>query len=228
MTAHPQHHTQEGPLSCFAWKSTRVRAVPTQQRSHPNSPTLSASSPANPSRGPQARPWSWTVFDPALAALAGTHRIQRVPVTEKRGRRHSSEVTVVVLDPAAHTSQPSRIRPEDVRVDTFRSSGAGGQHRNKTDSGVRLTHLPTGVVVTATEERSQHQNRTVAWERLIDRLHGAAAAAHHETVNGLRQETLAQGRSWTWTGWRDEVKGPNGQRAVMSRALNGRLSGLLK
>lgn len=119
------------------------------------------------------------------------------------------------------------VRKEDVRTDYYRSSGAGGQHRNKTDSAVRLTHLPTGIVVTAAEERSQHQNRTVAWQRLTDRLATAQCAGEHAATNRVRQAVLDGGRSWTWTGWRDEVRGPEGRRTSMARALAGRLAPLL-
>lgn len=116
---------------------------------------------------------------------------------------------------------------DEVRVDTFRSSGAGGQHRNKTDSGVRLTHLPSGLVVTATEERSQHQNRAVAWQRLTDRLTAQAVNAQQGAVNDVRRAVLGEFRTWTWTGWRDEVKGPEGRKASMSRVLAGRVGLIL-
>lgn len=119
----------------------------------------------------------------------------------------------------------SALHRRDVREDTFRSSGAGGQHRNKTDSGIRLTHLPTGTVVTATEERSQHQNRAVAWSRLEAKLTTAAEHQAHAAVNADRRAAYDEFRAWTWTGWRDEVKGP-GVKASMSRVLSGRI-GLL-
>jgi protein subunit release factor A len=148
-----------------------------------------------------------------------------VPVNEKNGRRHSSEIRVVIFDdPATMGERTSSVRvdPAQVRLDTFRSSGAGGQHRNKTDSGVRLLHFPTGIVVTATEERSQHQNRAVAWERLRRALESRSQQAHHDDLNQVRNSALSEPRAWTWTGWRDEVKGPNGQKASMSRVLSGR------
>lgn len=114
-----------------------------------------------------------------------------------------------------------------MREDTYRSSGKGGQHRNKTDSAVRLTHLPTGTMVTATEERSQHLNRAVAWTRLEARLSAAAATREHEATNAVRRTAYDEFRSWTWCGWRDEVKGPEGRKASMSRVLAGRLRLLL-
>ena len=135
-------------------------------------------------------------------------------------------MTVVALREAESTGGV-QVRREDVRVDTYRASGAGGQHRNKTDSAVRMTHLPTGIVVTATEERSQHQNRTVAWQRLNDLLSGQQEAAAHAHTNSARRDVIGEGRSWTWTGWRDEVKGPDGRRTQMGRALAGRLTPLL-
>lgn len=133
----------------------------------------------------------------------------------------------MVMDGAA-PSKPSRlIRREDVRTDTFRASGAGGQHRNKTDSGVRLTHMPTGTVVTATEERSQHQNREVAWERLEAKLGAVAERDAARAVNRVRRKHLDEFRSWTWCGWRDEVKGPSGRRGSMRRVLSGKLDPIL-
>lgn len=117
-----------------------------------------------------------------------------------------------------------KIRRDEVRTDTFRSSGPGGQHRNKTDSAVRLTHIPTGTVVTATEERSQHLNRLVAWQRLEAKLGADAEAAGAEATNQVRRDQLDEFRSWTWCGWRDEVKGPNGRKGSMSRVLSGRLN----
>lgn len=169
----------------------------------------------------------FTVFDDSYSSLAGSHRVQRVSDTEKRGRRHSSDVTVVVFDNDLEPRQTAVSR-RDVRVDTFRDSGPGGQHRNKTESGVRMTHLPTGTVVTAVEERSQHLNRQVAWERLCTRLAETDYNLQHEETNAQRQETLSEFRSWTWCGWRDEVKGPEGQKASMKRSLAGKLDLLIR
>lgn len=150
-----------------------------------------------------------------------------MPVTEKQGRRHSSEITVVVLDSGNAAPKVPVIKPDDVRTDTYRSQGPGGQHRNKTDSAVRLTHLPTGTVVTATEERSQHLNRLVAWQRLEAKMGAVAEAEHAEATNQKRRDQLDGFRSWTWCGWRDEVKGPNGRKASMTRVLAGRLKMVL-
>jgi peptide chain release factor 1 len=100
---------------------------------------------------------------------SGGHRVQRVPATETQGRIHTSAATVAVM-PEADEAAEILVNPADVRVDTYRSSGAGGQHVNKTDSAVRLTHLPTGIVVECQEARSQHKNREQAWRILAARI----------------------------------------------------------
>ncbi|GHC19851.1 peptide chain release factor 1 [Aidingimonas halophila] len=127
---------------------------------------------------------------------SGAHRVQRVPATESQGRIHTSACTVAVMPEAREVGEVD-IDPNDLRVDTFRSSGAGGQHVNTTDSAVRITHLPTGVVVECQEERSQHKNRARAIAFLAARL-------KQEAVDSQRQEQADTRRSLVGSGDRSE------------------------
>ncbi|GBF56569.1 peptide chain release factor RF1 [Candidatus Phycosocius bacilliformis] len=121
---------------------------------------------------------------------SGVHRVQRVPVTEAGGRIHTSAATVAVLP--AREDVEIEIQEKDIRIDTYRSSGAGGQHVNKTDSAVRLTHLPTGIVVTSSE-KSQHQNRANAMRTLKARLYEMQRAALAAERSASRQSQVGSG-----------------------------------
>jgi peptide chain release factor 1 len=123
---------------------------------------------------------------------SGTHRVQRVPVTEAQGRIHTSACTVAIL-PEADPVKDITINPSDLRIDTFRASGAGGQHINKTDSAVRIVHIPTGVVVECQDGRSQHQNKARAMEVLASRLLERERDAAHAKEAGLRKSLVGSG-----------------------------------
>ncbi|WP_104201730.1 peptide chain release factor 1 [Billgrantia saliphila] len=123
---------------------------------------------------------------------SGAHRVQRVPATESQGRIHTSACTVAVM-PEADEVGDIDINPNDLRVDTFRSSGAGGQHVNTTDSAIRITHLPSGVVVECQEERSQHKNRAKAMSLLAARLKQSAVESRRQTQADTRRSLVGSG-----------------------------------
>ncbi|MBQ9535571.1 MAG: peptide chain release factor 1 [Clostridia bacterium] len=122
---------------------------------------------------------------------SGTHRVQRVPDTESSGRIHTSAVTVAVLPEAQEVE--IEINPADLQIDTYRSGGAGGQHVNKTESAIRITHLPTGVVVECQDERSQHKNRDRAMKILRSKLYEAKRQAQEEERAGERRSQVGSG-----------------------------------
>ena len=123
---------------------------------------------------------------------SGAHRVQRVPETESQGRIHTSACTVALL-PEPDEQQAIEINPAALRVDTCLPSGAGGQHVNKTDSAVRITHLPTGIVVECQEERSQHKNRAKAMAWLSAKLNDQQDAAAHKEMSDTRRLLVGSG-----------------------------------
>jgi peptide chain release factor 1 len=122
---------------------------------------------------------------------SGAHRVQRVPETEASGRVHTSAATVVVMPKLE--IEDIDVNKADLRVDTFRSSGAGGQHVNKTESGVRFTHLPTGIVAESTDSRSQHKNREIAMGRLIQKIKDVQVETYENTVASQRRSLVGTG-----------------------------------
>ncbi len=123
---------------------------------------------------------------------SGAHRVQRVPETESQGRIHTSACTVAIL-PEADEVTDIEVRNEDLRIDTYRSSGAGGQHVNTTDSAVRITHLPSGVVVECQDERSQHKNKAKAMSLLKSRLLQHARDKQHQQTSDARRNLVGSG-----------------------------------
>lgn len=122
---------------------------------------------------------------------SGVHRVQRVPKTEKAGRVHTSTVTVAVLPKAA--PKEVEINPHDIKMEFYRASSQGGQNVQKVSTAVRLTHLPTGIVVTCQEERSQFQNRERAYDVLRSKLYEMMQRQHKSQVNELRREQIGSG-----------------------------------
>lgn len=133
---------------------------------------------------------------------SGAHRVQRIPETEAKGRVHTSAATVVVLPKLE--MEDVDIRKEDIRTDVFRASGAGGQHVNRTESGVRFVHLPTGAVAESTESRSQHKNREIAMGRLIQQIKDAQVQQHQSSIASARRSLVGSGdrsekiRTYNW------------------------------
>ncbi|HUH41106.1 MAG TPA: peptide chain release factor 1 [Castellaniella sp.] len=123
---------------------------------------------------------------------SGAHRVQRVPETEAQGRVHTSACTVAIM-PEADTLAEIQINPGDLRIDTFRASGAGGQHINKTDSAVRITHLPTGLVVECQDDRSQHRNKDKAMQVLAARLKDQQQQQAHASEAAQRKSLVGSG-----------------------------------
>ncbi|MBO5364908.1 MAG: peptide chain release factor 1 [Clostridia bacterium] len=122
---------------------------------------------------------------------SGVHRVQRVPETESSGRIHTSTVTVAVLPEVDDVEV--EINPEDLQIDTYRSSGAGGQHVNKTESAIRITHIPTGIVVACQDERSQHKNREAAMKMLRTRLYDMMEQERNASIAADRKSQVGTG-----------------------------------
>ena len=122
---------------------------------------------------------------------SGVHRVQRVPETESSGRIHTSTVTVAVLPEVDEVEVA--INPEDLQIDTYRSSGAGGQHVNKTESAIRITHIPTGIVVACQDERSQHKNREAAMKMLRSRLYEKMEQERNASIAADRKSQVGTG-----------------------------------
>jgi peptide chain release factor 1 len=159
-----------------------------------------------------------------LSRFAGVHRVQRVPPTESQGRRHTSTATVAVVDPDAPAVVV--VDPADVDVDVFKASGPGGQHRNKVSSGVRLTHRPSGLVVTCAADRSQYRNRLRAFDELSRRLSSVAQVSSAQARNEGRVAQIADkstSKDWTWCEYRGEVvEHATGRRHRFKDASRGR------
>ena len=122
---------------------------------------------------------------------SGAHRVQRVPKTESQGRVHTSAATVAIMP--IFEMEEIDINKADLKTDTFRSSGAGGQHVNKTESGVRFTHLPTGIVAESTDGRSQIKNREIAMGRLYQKIREAKEAEFNNKVSSTRKSLVGSG-----------------------------------
>lgn len=165
---------------------------------------------------------------------SGAHRVQRVPETEAKGRVHTSAATVVVMP--KFEPEDIDVRKEDIRTDVFRASGAGGQHVNRTESGVRFTHLPTGVVAESTESRSQIKNREIAMGRLLQQIHDMQIQQHQATVSSQRRSLVGSGdrsekiRTYNWPQNRvtdHRLEGDN-KNFNLDRVVEGDLEGLIE
>ena len=165
---------------------------------------------------------------------SGAHRVQRIPDTEAKGRVHTSAATVVVLPKLE--MEDINVRKEDIKTDTFRASGAGGQHVNKTESGVRFTHIPTGTVAESTESRSQHKNRDIAMGRLLLQIKDAQIQQHQSSIASARRSLVGSGdrsekiRTYNWPQNRvtdHRLEGDN-KNFNLDKILEGNLDDLIE
>ncbi len=165
---------------------------------------------------------------------SGAHRVQRVPDTEAKGRVHTSAATVAVMPKME--IEDIDIRKEDIRTDVFRASGAGGQHVNKTESGVRFTHLPTGVVAESTESRSQHKNRDIAMGRLVQQIKAAQEQQTQNAISSQRRSLVGTGdrsekiRTYNWPQNRvtdHRLEGDN-KNFNLDKVIEGDIAGLIE
>lgn len=165
---------------------------------------------------------------------SGAHRVQRVPETEAKGRVHTSAATVAVLPKME--AEDIDIRKEDIRTDVFRASGAGGQHVNKTESGVRFTHLPTGAVAESTESRSQHKNREIAMGRLVQVIQEAQINQQASALASARRSLVGSGdrsekiRTYNWPQNRvtdHRLEGDN-KNFNLDKVMEGDMEGIIE
>jgi peptide chain release factor 1 len=165
---------------------------------------------------------------------SGAHRVQRIPETEAKGRVHTSAATVAVLPKME--PEDIDVRKEDIRTDVFRASGAGGQHVNRTESGVRFTHLPTGIVAESTESRSQHKNREIAMGRLIQQIQDAQIQQQASARASQRRSLVGSGdrsekiRTYNWPQNRvtdHRLEGDN-KNFNLDRVIEGELGELIE
>ena len=171
--------------------------------------------------------WSRLKFE------AGPHRVQRVPVTESGGRIHTSAATVAVLPEVGEID--FHLDPGDLKIDTYRSSGAGGQHVNKTESAIRITHLPTGTVVECQDERSQYKNKDRAMQILRAKLYEAEQEKQHAAVASERRSQIGSGdrsekiRTYNFPQNRvtDHRLSGDGKNFNLPSIMNGNLDGLI-
>ncbi len=165
---------------------------------------------------------------------SGAHRVQRIPSTESQGRVHTSAATVAVMPKLE--MEDVNINKADLKTDTFRASGAGGQHVNKTESGVRFTHIPTGIVAESTDSRQQFKNRDIALQRLYQKIYDAQREAHESKIKAARQSLVGSGdrsdkiRTYNYPQNRvtdHRLEGPD-KNSSLQTVIEGELDGIIE